>query len=118
MAKSASKNKETALLSALASSTSTPTPTPEPADATIATEEKPTASRPSQGIAERAIITLYPQDRKLIRELQAYLSTQEIQASASLVIKSLLRAVKPGPELIRACREVQKLDRRVKYPRA
>jgi hypothetical protein len=64
----------------------------------------------------KALIYFRPEDRKLIRDLSAFLAGQGLRVNDSLVIKSVLRAVRPGDELIAAYHEAMKADRRRKKP--
>jgi hypothetical protein len=64
----------------------------------------------------KALIYFRPEDRKLIRDLSAFLAGQGLRVNDSLVIKSVLRAVRPGDELIAAYHEAMKADRRRKRP--
>jgi hypothetical protein len=66
----------------------------------------------------KALIYFRPEDRKLIRDLSAFLAGQGLRVNDSLVIKSVLRAVRPGDELIAAYHEAIKIDRRRKRPQA
>jgi hypothetical protein len=66
----------------------------------------------------KALIYFRPEDRKLIRDLSAFLAGQGLRVNDSLVIKSVLRAVRPGDELIAAYHEAMKADRRRKKSQA
>jgi hypothetical protein len=113
MAKSTSRNKVTEqdLLgtvqrSTLAAATASPNASPEFVQATES----------DQGT--KALLYLRPEDRKLIRDLSAFLAGQGLRVNDSLVIKSALRAVRPGDELVAAYHEAIKVDRRRKKPQA
>jgi len=59
-----------------------------------------------------------PDETKRIRELAAWLSSQGIRTSDSLIMKSALRVAKPNAELLNACRDAMRVDRRYKGHKA
>jgi hypothetical protein len=73
-------------------------------------EEKP-AEKPTGG---RAHIWFQREDRKIIRELAAWLAGQGERPSDSLIVRTVLRMAQPGGELLAAYREAEKLDGRRK----
>jgi hypothetical protein len=111
MAKATSPKKTNELLATIQRSTSSPaTTSPDVPQGPV----QPTESE--QGT--KALIYFRPEDRKLIRDLSAFLAGQGLRVNDSLVIKSVLRAVRPGDELIAAYYEAIKIDRRRKRPQA
>jgi hypothetical protein len=57
---------------------------------------------------------LHEQDQKLIHELSAWLASQRKRINDSLVIKTVLRAAKTGPELLSAYDDAVKVDGRTR----
>jgi hypothetical protein len=57
---------------------------------------------------------LHEQDQKLIHELSAWLASQRKRINDSLVMKTVLRAAKTGPELLAAYDAAVKVDGRTR----
>ncbi len=57
---------------------------------------------------------MHDEDRKLVRELSAWLAGQGIRPSDSMVIRAALRMAKVGSPLVEAYWEAAKLDGRIK----
>jgi hypothetical protein len=57
---------------------------------------------------------MHEEDRRILRELSAWLAGQGVRASDSLVIRTALRSAKVGSELLQAYREAAQLDGRLK----
>jgi hypothetical protein len=57
---------------------------------------------------------LHDEDRKLIRELYAWLANQGVRPNDSIVVRAALRMAKPGAALLEAYHEAVKLDGRRK----
>jgi hypothetical protein len=57
---------------------------------------------------------MHEEDRKLIRELAAWLASQGIRSSDSLVLCAALHMAVPGPGLLAAYRKVAQYDGRLK----
>lgn len=57
---------------------------------------------------------MHEEDRRILRELSAWLAGQGVRASDSLVIRTALRSAKTGSELLEAYREAAQLDGRLK----
>jgi hypothetical protein len=57
---------------------------------------------------------MHDEDRKLIRELSAWLAGQGIRPTDSMVIRAVLRQAKAGSGLLEAYWEAAKLDGRIK----
>src|SRR5262245_22374634 len=111
MAKATSPEKTNELLATIQRTTSSPaTTSPDVSQG----PGQPTESE--QGT--KALIYFRPEDRKLIRDLSAFLAGQGLRVNDSLVIKSVLRAVRRGDELITAYHEAVKIDRRRKRPQS
>jgi GH25 family lysozyme M1 (1,4-beta-N-acetylmuramidase) len=57
---------------------------------------------------------MHEEDRKLVRELSAWLAGQGVRPSDSMVIRAALRLAKTGSGLIEAYWKSAKLDGRIK----
>lgn len=57
---------------------------------------------------------LHDEDKRLIRELSAWLAGQGVRTSDSMVIRASLRAVKTGREFMEAYQQASLLDGRFK----
>jgi hypothetical protein len=57
---------------------------------------------------------LHDEDRKLVRELAAWLAGQGIRPTDSMVVRAALRMAKTGTELLEAARQSAQLDGRLK----
>jgi hypothetical protein len=84
-----------------------------------ARKAKPVAGRPGAvapaPIRGKAIqFYLHEQDQKLIHELSAWLASQRKRINDSLVLKTVLRAAKTGPELLAAYDAAVKVDGRTR----
>ena len=60
---------------------------------------------------------LHEQDQRLIHELSAWLASQRKRINDSLVLKTVLRAAKTGPELLAAYDAAVKVDGRTREKR-
>lgn len=94
---------------------------PVPAVAEPAPEPRPKAPRPateSHAPASRAgkpaQFWLHDEDRRLVRELAAWLNGQGERVTDSLVIRAVLRVAKTGPEFLKAYRQLSQQDGRLK----
>ncbi len=82
-------------------------------------EPAPTPSAPpaedgNSRKGKRVTIFLHEGDRRIIRELMAYLASQGRRVSESIAIKAALRMAKPGNELLIAHEEAAAQDQRFK----
>ena len=57
---------------------------------------------------------LHEEDRRLLRELAAWLAGQGIRPTDSMVVRSALRMAKTGSELLEAYHQASQLDGRLK----
>ncbi len=57
---------------------------------------------------------LHDEDRRLVRELAAWLAGQGVRSTDSLVVRAALRTVKTGGEFREAYRYASRLDGRLK----
>ena len=57
---------------------------------------------------------MHDEDRKLIRELSAWLAGQGIRPTDSMVVRAALRIAKPGGPLIEAYHQAAALDGRLR----
>jgi hypothetical protein len=114
MAKAAPTKKISELLGVITKAPATP--------ANLATERRPavttarTATRtmPSGQAGKASLIYFHPEDKKIIRELAAWFAGQGVMINDSLVIKSVLRAARPGGELLAAYQNALQSDQRFK----
>ncbi len=109
-----SSDKASALLGLIQTSTEPSSLAPSSPETNIATpaiDRVPAALRPK---GKRVTIFLHEGDRRLIRELMAYLAGQGRRVSESIAIKAALRMAKPGNELLLAHEEAAAQDRRFK----
>lgn len=60
---------------------------------------------------------LHDEDRKLVRELAAWLAGQGLRPTDSMVIRAALRTAKTGGQLLEAYRQASRLDGRLKQHR-
>jgi hypothetical protein len=76
---------------------------------------KPPAVLPKKPrIGSGAQFWLHDEDRRIIRELSAWLAGQGLRPSDSMLIRAVLRLAKPGTGLLDAYRDAAKLDGRLK----
>lgn len=57
---------------------------------------------------------MHEEDRKILRELSAWLAGQGVRASDSLVVRTALRSARTGSELLLRCQEAAQLDGRLR----
>jgi hypothetical protein len=71
-----------------------------------------------QGIRGKAVqVYLHSEDEKIIRELAVWLAPHRKRINDSLVIKTVLRAAKTGPDLLAAYDSAVKVDGRTREKR-
>lgn len=87
-----------------------------PASARAAVRPEPAVHRGR--IGRPVQFWMHDEDRRILRELSAWLAGQGVRASDSLVIRTALRSAKTGAELLEAYREAAKLDGRLKESKA
>lgn len=112
MKKSSNVNELLAAIQRKAPTSVTPTEeiAPESSTATIATEPRSKRGRVGRPVQ----FWMHEEDRRILRELSAWLAGQGVRASDSLVIRTALRSAKTGSELLEAYKEAAKLDGRLK----
>lgn len=103
---------------------SSPAPAPEPPKQTTVAAAEPEPpwkttrrterSVPKSRVGKPVQFWLHEEDRRLVRELAAWLAGQGLRSTDSLVIRSALRAAKTGGELLDAYRQAAQLDGRLK----
>jgi hypothetical protein len=72
-------------------------------------------SRATKGRAGKAVqFWIHEEDRRLLRELAAWLAGQGERPTDSMVIRSALRVTKTGAEFLKAYRDASLLDGRLK----
>ena len=112
------------LLDAIQRKTPAPEPPRQTAVAVAETEPLPTAARrtgssvPKSTVGKPVQFWLHEEDRRLVRELAAWLAGQGLRSTDSLVIRSALRTAKTGGELLEAYRQAAQLDGRLKQHRS
>jgi hypothetical protein len=125
-----SKSKSTAKVDALLATIqqklpSTPEPAPEQELKSINVTEiaalRPKATTATKQIKNRVgkpvQFWMHDEDRRLIRELAAWLAGQGERPTDSLVIRSALRMASTGGDLLKAYRQASQLDGRLKQHR-
>jgi hypothetical protein len=100
--------------------TSQPSEDAQPPDTSEATAPRKTGKRsaiaptPKSRVGKPVQFWLHDEDRKLVRELAAWLAGQGLRPTDSMVIRSALRTAKTGGELLTAYRKAAELDGRLK----
>ncbi len=92
-------------------------PRKEPAAAEVprkAARRADAPAAPISRIGKPVQFWLHEEDRRLVRELAAWLAGQGIRPTDSLVIRAALRMAKTGGELLDAARQSAQLDGRLK----
>jgi hypothetical protein len=72
------------------------------------------APRPQRRVGKPVQFWLHEEDRKLIRELAAWLAGQGIRSTDSMVVRAALRMAKTGSTFVDAYRQASLLDGRLK----
>ena len=88
-----------------------PPPAPQPPEQTAVAAADPV---PKSRVGKPVQFWLHEEDRRLVRELAAWLAGQGLRSTDSLVIRSALRTAKTGGELLDAYRQAAQLDGRLK----
>jgi hypothetical protein len=88
-----------------------PEPSSRATRRTVPVERKTRVGKPVQ-------FWLHDEDRRLVRELAAWLAGQGFRSTDSLIIRAALRTAKTGGELLNAYREAAQLDGRLKQHKA
>ncbi len=70
--------------------------------------------QPKSRVGKPVQFWLHDEDRKIVRELAAWLAGQGLRPTDSMVIKAALRMSKTGGELLEAYRQASQLDGRLK----
>jgi hypothetical protein len=99
-----------------------PSPKPEPpaqsvTPAPAARQKAQTAKHVKSRVGKPVQFWLHDEDRKLVRELSAWLAGQGERPTDSLVIRSALRMANTGGELLKAYQQASQLDGRLKQHR-
>ena len=89
---------------------------PEPEQPAKRTVTKPAvaAKQAKSRVGKPVQFWMHDEDRKLVRELSAWLAGQGLRPTDSMVIRAVLRLAKTGGGLIEAYWEAAKLDGRLK----
>ena len=73
-----------------------------------------TEKKPKSRMGKPVQFWMHDEDRKLVRELSAWLAGQGIRPTDSMVIRAVLRLAKTGNGLLEAYWQAAKLDGRIK----
>jgi len=93
------------------------TPAPSIVGAVDDSPVKPKSARkeePRSRVGKPVQFWLHDEDRKIVRELAAWLAGQGLRPTDSMVIKAALRMSKTGGELLEAYQQAAQLDGRLK----
>jgi hypothetical protein len=108
-------SKQDTLLAALQRKTSVPSPEPLLTTGNgSAPASEPAAPVKAGRIGKPVQFWLHEEDRKLIRELSAWLAGQGIRPSDSMVVRAALRMASPGAAWLDCYRSAALLDGRLK----
>jgi hypothetical protein len=126
--KASTRNVSNLLAAIQRKTTSNPSATPEPspqppvgvveATDTRMGDRRRGASASKSRVGKPVQFWLHEEDRRLVRELAAWLAGQGLRSTDSLVIRSALRTAKIGGDLLEAYREAAQLDGRLKQHKA
>ena len=109
-----SSTRQTTLLAAIQRKSTMPPPSaPEPVSA-VAPAAPPAKPR---RLGKPVQFWLHEEDRKLVRELAAWLAGQGIRPTDSMVVRAALRMSKPGATFLEAYRQAALLDGRLRLPK-
>jgi hypothetical protein len=72
------------------------------------------AAAPKSRVGKATQFWFHDEDRRLVRELAAWLAGQGVRPTDSLVIRAALRTVKTGEQFLEACQDASQLDGRLK----
>jgi len=118
---------QTSLLAAIqrkvpASAVAAPSPEPAPPFSEAGNPEPNAQHVSRQGIGRRKSrvgspvqFWFHEEDRRLLRELAAWVAGQGLRPTDSMVIRAALRTAKTGGELLQAYRQASELDGRLKH---
>ena len=108
-----SSSRQDSLLAALQRKATTPA---SPAVPPAAKQEPPQAAAPKakRRVGKPVQFWFHDEDRKLIRELSAWLAGQGIRPTDSMVVRAALRQARTGSALMEAYRQASLLDGRLK----
>jgi hypothetical protein len=118
--KSKSSRAESLLAAIQRKAPDSPAPTPEQSQPAALVRPEPgrkagsRVTAPRSRVGKPAQFWLHDEDRRLIRELAAWLAGQGLRPTDSMVIRSALRTAKTGGELLEAYRQASQLDGRLK----
>ena len=120
--KSKSSRAESLLAAIQRKAPDSPAPTPEQSQPQSAALVRPEPGRKAGSrvtalrsrVGKPVQFWLHDEDRRLIRELAAWLAGQGLRPTDSMVIRSALRTAKTGGELLEAYRQASQLDGRLK----
>jgi hypothetical protein len=123
MSSKSKSTKVTSLLDAIQRKTSkSPALAPESSSETVTQprlrrhriRRGPATSPPNSKGGKPVQFWLHDEDRRLVRELAAWLAGQGVRSTDSLVVRAALRTAKTGGEFLEAYRHASRLDGRLK----
>ena len=91
-------------------------PAEKPAEPPRAAAVPPATAVKPRRVGKPVQFWLHEEDRKLVRELAAWLAGQGIRPTDSMVVRASLRMAKPGSAFLEAYRKASLLDGRLKQP--
>jgi hypothetical protein len=122
--KTKSSSRQSTLLAAIqrkvptsAAVAQSPEPTPSVNAANEPNEQqffREKAERPKSRVGSPVQFWFHEEDRKLLRELAAWIAGQGLRPSDSLVIRAAIRTAKTGGEFLQAYRRASEFDGRLK----
>src|SRR5476649_138172 len=92
----------------------TPVTVAEPERARQRSRRVEAAAAPACRVGKPVQFWLHDEDRRLVRELAAWLAGHGIRSTDSMVIRAVLRTAKTGAELLDAYRQAALLDGRLR----
>jgi hypothetical protein len=78
------------------------------------TKQESTQQKPKARVGSAITFWFHDEDRRLIRELAAWLAGQGLRPTDSMVVRAALRMAKTGGALVEAYRQEAELDGRIK----
>jgi hypothetical protein len=77
-------------------------------------KKRPAVKKSQKALGKPVQFWMHEEDRKIVRELSAWLAGQGIRPTDSMVIRAVLRVAKTGNGLLEAYWQAAKLDGRLK----
>ena len=96
----------------------TTVPEPEAGPHPKAARHAGDAAAPKSRVGKPAQFWLHDEDRRLLRELAAWLAGQGLRPTDSMVVRAALRMAKTGGDLLEAYWQASQLDGRLKHSKS